>query len=820
MARDITEGRGDSSGYGRAIAADIGIVSSTTTWQNTDVAYDVAIGGMPFIYAINDQRPYLRQTAPFRKDQFDNGAEPGEQSLTGWWIRSQSSFHSGTGINFFDPNTTDEVGHYRFNDSKGVDVWTKGEVTLLKNVTQTHNITGTIASNRRPWQLSRGIHWNGIASINNKALTTNVATLTAASAHYFSAGDTVTIYGVDTTFDGIYVIQSTPSTTTFTYNLTATNVPSTAVSPTGTAIISTSLDAVLMQDKYDVDKIYPTITAYVSNKALTSNVATLTTNASHGFKIGMDVEITGVDATFNGEYTITTVPSPTTFTYAKTATNVASTAVSPVGTVTSNVTHFINYNAGVGIYPVHAICDDGTHAYWVTNVTAGGVTKMTVFKKPLTGTALNTADEVTLFQVTGTIVDNAVMEYVKDRIVACFDNKIYEFSSTASALPTPLYTNTANDYVYTSIAASGSAIYVAGFNGIQSSIQKFTIAANGTMPTLSSAVVAAEFPSGELVYRIYYYLGYLMIGTNKGIRVATISEIDGSISYGPLIVETTQPCYDFAARDRFVWCATGVDGEPGLIRIDLGNSIETLRFAYANDIYYPGVSNHSTTSCSFLGTTNRIFFTTAAGSVGYGYIEDADTLITNGYLTTGRIRYGTLEPKNFKRLRGRGDFTYGSMTLETVDKNNTEYDHISYDSVVGTPEITTLQPASAQEYVSYKFILYRDATTSSRGPVFKGYQAKATIATPRQRVIQFPVYCFDVETDRFNSVIGYEGRAFDRIQLLEDIEEGGDVINWQDLNTGETRQAVIERVTFTRGTPPDRGFSGFGGVLELMIRTV
>ena len=85
--RDITEGRAT-----RAIATDIGIVSDGAIWQNTDINYDVAIGGLPFIYAINDNRPYIRQTAPFRKEQFDNQTEPGEQSLTGWWIRSQSSF--------------------------------------------------------------------------------------------------------------------------------------------------------------------------------------------------------------------------------------------------------------------------------------------------------------------------------------------------------------------------------------------------------------------------------------------------------------------------------------------------------------------------------------------------------------------------------------------------------------------------------------------------------------------------------------------------------------------------------------------------------
>jgi hypothetical protein len=215
-------------------------------------------------------------------------------------------------------------------------------------------------------------------------------------------------------------------------------------------------------------------------------------------------------------------------------------------------------------------------------------------------------------------------------------------------------------------------------------------------------------------------------------------------------------------------------------------------------------------------------FATAYGSSSNGaiYVEDATTLRTSGYLTTGNIRYGTLEPKNFKRLLGRGDFTYGSMTLETVDKNGIEYDHISYDVSIGSPEITTSTPATAQEYVAYKFILYRDGTTTSQGPVFKGYQAKATIATPRQRQIQFPVYCFDVETDRYNTVVGYEGRAFDRIKLLEEIEKTGDVITWQDITTGESQQAVIESTNFQRMTPPDKRFDGFGGVITITIRTV
>jgi hypothetical protein len=504
-----------------------------------------------------------------------------------------------------------------------------------------------------------------------------------------------------------------------------------------------------------------------------------------------------------------------------------------------------------------------------------------------------------MFDEIGTI-SNATMEYVKDRIVMCANNKVYEFSSSAVAMPSPLYTHPSTAHVYTSVAASGTSIYVSGYNGIQSTILKFTLSTAGVMPTLTSAVIAAEFPVGEIVHKIHYYLGYMVIGTNLGVRVAQVSD-DGSINYGPLIVETSQPCYDFASRDHYVWCATSVDGEPGVIRIDLSAEIETLRFAWANDLYYTGVTGHVTTACAFANGTDQLWFATSANSVGgtivnkemtsgvatlttasaHGlvagssvwvqgvdsnfnsttsawtltsattttftytsavtatvtstavtsttalanipgstYAEDETQLAPTGYLQTGFIRYNTLEPKNYKRLVARGDFTYGSMTLETVDADGNEYDHISYDSSVPPVEVSTNQPQDAQEYVAYKFIFFRDGTTASLGPIMKGYQAKATIATPRQRVMRFPVYCYDVETDRYNVQIGYEGRAFDRISQLESIEENGDVVTWQDLTTGESRQCVIEQISFTRLTPPDRGFTGYGGVIDITIRTV
>jgi N4-gp56 family major capsid protein len=80
-------------------------------------------------------------------------------------------------------------------------------------------------------------------------------------------------------------------------------------------------------------------TVSVTNKALTSNVATLTTAADHGLGVGQVVTVSGVDSVFNGTFTITVVGSATTFSYAKTNADVSS------ATATGTVRFTNNYRA-------------------------------------------------------------------------------------------------------------------------------------------------------------------------------------------------------------------------------------------------------------------------------------------------------------------------------------------------------------------------------------------------------------------------------------------------------------------------------------------
>ena len=62
----------------------------------------------------------------------------------------------------------------------------------------------------------------------------------------------------------------------------------------------------------------------ISNRSLTANVAEITTTSSHNLSSGDYITIDGINATFDGNFTVLDVPSSSVFTYAKIANNVIS----------------------------------------------------------------------------------------------------------------------------------------------------------------------------------------------------------------------------------------------------------------------------------------------------------------------------------------------------------------------------------------------------------------------------------------------------------------------------------------------------------------
>jgi len=96
--------------------------------------FPVAINGRSYIVD-SKSGEFTRQYDDRVRDSVDQSAEPGEASINsqGLWRRSQSSWHYGAGQKRSD---TADAEPYRFNTSKGVDVWTNGSLSLLKDTTQ------------------------------------------------------------------------------------------------------------------------------------------------------------------------------------------------------------------------------------------------------------------------------------------------------------------------------------------------------------------------------------------------------------------------------------------------------------------------------------------------------------------------------------------------------------------------------------------------------------------------------------------------------------------------------------------------------------
>ena len=128
--------------------------------------------------------------------------------------------------------------------------------------------------------------------------TTSVVTVTTSTNHGLVAGERAFISNLtnsNSMYNGSWAVTGAPTLTTFTFTHTT-----------------------------------PTLAnRTVTNVALTTNVATLTTSAAHGFAIGNTVIVSGItnnSGIFNGTYTVTGTPTTTSFTYAKTNTNIGSAA--------------------------------------------------------------------------------------------------------------------------------------------------------------------------------------------------------------------------------------------------------------------------------------------------------------------------------------------------------------------------------------------------------------------------------------------------------------------------------------------------------------
>jgi hypothetical protein len=434
--------------------------------------------------------------------------------------------------------------------------------------------------------------------------------------------------------------------------------------------------------------------------------------------------------------------------------------------------------------------------------------------------AINSADAAS---------DKVAINYVKSRFVIAYSTTSGTTQSYALARNTGSSINFStltaingsttlpSGFTFTAVTESSNAFYIGGYSGDEGMAFKVTVDNSGALSTMVRVIL---LPKSEQLLQMYGYLGsYVMLGTSRGVRVAVV-DTDGNVSYGPLVFEATGGVYAFTARNSFVWAGVnaGVGGQSGLIRINLGAPLANNGYAYATDLVATSVTGHVHSIATF--DNGRKAFTVEGSGL---WIEHSTDLVESGTFTTGLIRFDTLENKAWKRLRLRtpdtlqGDIQIARVTetaadaLTTVAQGTTEqYD---YDLAVVFPDVSP--------DASFRFTLSRNSSDATTGAVIYGYSAKALPTPTRARVIQIPLFCFDRETDKLGNLLGYEGYARTRLSALEAVEGVGETVVIQDFTAGgEPIEAVIEQITFIRSTPPNRNFSGFGGIVQVVARTV
>lgn len=420
-----------------------------------------------------------------------------------------------------------------------------------------------------------------------------------------------------------------------------------------------------------------------------------------------------------------------------------------------------------------------------------------------------------------------LVRWVKSRLFAAVGVSLYELTGSGPTLPTAHFSHPNSGWVWSDFAEGPTAIYAAGYSGDTSIIYQITATADATTVTLAQPVVVADMPRGELVQTLYSYVGsYLIVGTNKGVRVASINA-DGSLTLGPLLFQVDGGVQDAVAVGSYVYVTVGAKGEAGdrvqragLYRINLGQNLNNsaLQFAHAPDLVVPAGVAGAATQVTTAG--DLLHFAVQ----GAGIFQQQSTYVAEGWIETGRVRMGTVEAKAWRSVRlltneqSAGTIVAHAATADiSAPSGWTSVVTISTDTmdISGSLNSVISVPASSL-YLAFK--LTRGSSTTT--PVFSGYQLQSIPAPKRTELVSVPLMLFDFEVDRQGVRYGQANGARSRYQLLKLMEGSSSTVTWRDYGTGETAEAYIERVTYNRTNPPTRQVAGNGGICTVLLRLV
>ncbi len=369
-----------------------------------------------------------------------------------------------------------------------------------------------------------------------------------------------------------------------------------------------------------------------------------------------------------------------------------------------------------------------------------------------------------------------MLGFAKNYMFGAYDHILHTIAAggSKSAIITP----DDQQFRWIGVATGQNAVYAAGYAGKKSLIYKITIKADGT---LDAGVVALELPTGEVVSAISGYLGFVLIGTDKGVRFAS-TDSNSNLVAGQ-IIPTSSAVRKFTSEGRYAYFTwTNYDGvSGGLGRLDLSTFIATNTPAHATDLMYD-----STNSVNGLVTFNdkRCFWVSGVGIIA----EDSANLVETGEIVTGTYRWGIPDRKFVAKFDIRTTPLYGTIT-PYISSDSGDYASLTaHDKPLTTESVSTGPQA---KFIEAKFKLELARASATEGPTLTRWMARAYASPARSQVFRVPIlmhhrirvrdseYYFDVEKE---------------LQDLRDLVNNPRVVNYQE-NT-EVFSVVVEDLEF------------------------
>lgn len=394
---------------------------------------------------------------------------------------------------------------------------------------------------------------------------------------------------------------------------------------------------------------------------------------------------------------------------------------------------------------------------------------------------------VSVSAVSGTKFVNSTENYymlgfAKQYMFGAHDHELHLISKTGSK-SVKISPDDA-EFRWVGVATGQNAAYAAGSSGKKSVVYKITI--DEATAALNTGSVALELPTGETATAISGYLGFILLGTNKGVRFCSTDGNSNLVS-GPLI-PTGSAVNKFSSNERFSYFTwSNYDGvSSGLGRLDLSQFTSANSPAYATDVMY---SNTGDATNVVIFDNKAVFMISGIGVA----VEDSNNFVASGTLETGFYRWGIPDRKFAPRFDIRMTPLVGSVGVE-VSFDNGSFTSMGTYTQSGATENTFNSPENKFIEAAYRLTLTRSAGIS--GPTVTRWMSRAYAAPVRSRLISVPIllhetirvqdkdYFFDVEYERDAlenlvsdpRIISYQERGDSYSVIVEDVQ-------WQPIDS-------------------------------------